>query len=79
MGKLIKSLEAQLKITERKKDAEDCIKLYHWVKETDKDGKVWSSRWQPLTEVTFVGFPSSKRFYKPSITGYAILKGINKK
>ena len=76
MGKLIKRLQEQLKSSDHKKDAEYCIKIYNWIKDTDKEGKVWSSRWEPLIDVTFKGFPSDERIYKPNITGYTLLKGI---
>lgn len=69
-------LEKQLKDPMHKKDAEDCIKIYNWIKSTDKEGRVWNSRWEALTEVTFKGFPSDERTYKPNITGYTVLKGI---
>ena len=76
MGKLMDRLKRQRKNPEYKKDAEDCIKIYNWVKETDKDGRVWSSRWDPLVDVTFKGFPSDERTYKLNITGRTLLKGI---
>jgi hypothetical protein len=79
MGKLIDNLQKQLKNPDTKKDAEDCIKIYNWVKDTDKDGKVWSSRWIPLVDTTFKGFPSSERTYKPTIMGYALLRGMEDK
>lgn len=76
MGKLMDRLQKQLKNPETKKDAEDCIKIYNWIKDTDKDGRVWNSRWEPLVDVKFKGFPSDERTYKPNITGYTLLKGI---
>jgi len=76
MGILMERLQAQLKRPDYKKDAEDCIKIYNWIKETDPEGRVWNSRWRPLVDVAFKGFPSDERNYKPSITGYAVLKGI---
>lgn len=75
MGKLMVRLEKQL-TTEHKKDAEECIKIYNKLKEM-YDGKVWSSNWTPLTDVTFKGYPSSERRYKPSSIGNIFLKGIN--
>ena len=77
MGKLMDRLKAQLSDPEHKKDAEDCIKIYNWIKRTDKDGRVWSSRWEPLVDVTYKGFPSDERTYKPNITGQTLLKGIS--
>ena len=68
-------LQKQLKNPNHKKDAENCIKIYNWIKETDPNGKVWHSRWSPLVNVTFKGFPSDGT-YKPNITGYTLLKGI---
>lgn len=76
MGKLMDRLKKQLKNPEHKKDAEDCIKIYNWIKETDKDGCVWSSRWNPLVDVKFKGFPSDERTYSLNITGKILLKGI---
>ena len=77
MGKLMNRLQKQLENPEHKKDAEDCIKIYNWIKETDKEGMVWSSRWTLLVDVTFKGFPSKERTFKPNITGYTLLKGID--
>jgi hypothetical protein len=74
MGKLMVRLEKQL-ATEDKKDAQDCIEIYNKLKELD-NGNVWSSKWNGLTDVTFEGFPSDKRKYKPSSIGYIFLKGI---
>lgn len=71
-------LKKQLK-TDYKKDAEDCIEIYDHLKEMDKDGCVWSSKWSPLTEVTFEGFPSDKRRYKPNNIGYIFLNGLRNK
>ena len=69
-------LEKQL-TTEHKKDAEDCIKIYNWIKDTDKDGHVWGSRWTPLVDTTFPkAYPSDARTYKLNITGATLLKGI---
>jgi hypothetical protein len=78
MGKLMDRLQKQLKLPKYKKDAEDCIKIYNWIKSTDKEGKVWNSRWAPLVDIKFKGFPSDERTYKPNIIGYALLKGIKK-
>ena len=76
MGILMNRLQEQLKNPDTKKDAEDCIKIYNWIKDTDQESRVWESRWTPLVNVTFKGFPSDKRTYKPNITGYTLLKGI---
>lgn len=76
MGKLLDRLNKQLKIPEHSKDAKDCIEIYNWIKSTDKEGIVWGSRWNPLVDINFKGFPSDERTYKPNITGYTLLKGI---
>ena len=76
MGKLMERLQRQLLIPEHKKDAEECIEIYNWIKSTDKDGRVWGSRWSPLVDVTFQGYPSDKRTYKLNLTGSTLLKGI---
>lgn len=77
MGKLIIGLKRQLKNPATKKDAEDCIKIYNWIKETDPEGRVWESRWTPLVDVWWEGlYPNSRAIYKPSITGHTLLKGI---
>jgi hypothetical protein len=78
MGKLTERLEKQLLDHNHKEDAEDCIRVYNWLKETDPEGRVWSSRWRPLVDVSFEGFPSDKRIYKLNITGRMLLNGIKK-
>lgn len=65
--------------TEYKEEAEDCIEIYNWIKSTDKDGCVWSSRWAPLVDVKFKGFPSNDRTHRPNVTGYTLLEGIRQK
>lgn len=77
MGKLMNGLQEQLKNPETQKDAEDCIKIYNWIKGTDPDGRVWSSRWSPFVTVRWEGkYPNSKAIYKPNEAGYALLNGI---
>ena len=76
MGKLMTRLQNQLSDPDRKKEAEDCISVYNWIKRTDPDGQVWSSKWSPLVDVTFKGFPSDIRYYKLNIMGQTLLKGI---
>lgn len=73
-------LKKQLK-TEYKEDAKNCIEIYNELKSQDKDGCVWSSKWNALTSVTFKGFPSDERRYSPNNIGKVFLKGlqINKK
>ena len=76
MGKLMTRLEQQLN-TEHKQEAQDYIKIYNYLKKQDKDGCVWSSKWDSLTEVTFKGYPSDARWYKPNHIGYLVLKSFN--
>lgn len=73
------SLKKQLKNPEHKKDAEDCIKIYNWIKDTDPDGRVWSSRWNSLVDTKFKGFPSSDRTHHPNITGRTLLIALCEK
>lgn len=78
MGKLMDRLKRQLKNSDTQKDAEDCIKIYNWIKDTDPEGKVWQSRWSPLVNISWKGkYPNSHAIYSPNITGYTLLKGIN--
>jgi len=80
MGKLMDRLQKQIKNPENKKDAEDCIKLYNWIKETDPDGRVWESRWSPLVSVRWEGiYPNHSAVYKPNLTGHTLLKGMGNK
>jgi hypothetical protein len=74
MGKLRIRLEKQLK-GEYSKEAEDCIKIYDYLKEKN-NGHVWSSQWESLTTVTFKGFSSGERWYKPNNIGYVFLNGF---
>ena len=70
-------LKKQLKNPDTKKYAEDCIKIYNWIKDTDPEGRVWESRWTPLVDVRWEGaYPNINAIYKPNITGYTLLKGI---
>jgi hypothetical protein len=79
MGKLMNALQKQLKNPEYKKEAEDCIKIFNWIKDTDKEGRVWSSRWNPLVDVKFLKrYSSNDRIYTLNVTGRTLLKGINK-
>lgn len=70
------NLERQLKEPEHKKNAQECIEIYNWIKDTDKDGRVWSSRWSPLVNVLFEGW-NIKR-YSLNVTGKNLLKGISR-
>lgn len=74
MGKLMDRLKLQLKRPEFKEDAKEYIEIYNWIKSTDKEGRVWSSRWEPLVDVKFVGF--KERNYSLSIAGKNLLKGL---
>lgn len=67
-------LQKQVREAEHKKDAEECIEIYNWIKSTDKEGRVWSSRWEPLVNVSFEGW-NIKR-YKLNATGKILLEGI---
>ena len=75
MGKLFDRLQKQLLITEHKEDAENCLKIYNYLKE--KTGNVWESEWRILVNTTFKGFPSNERTFKPTSIGNALLNGIN--
>jgi len=68
-------LEKQLK-TENKKDAEECIEFYKHLKSTDKDGRVWSSRWEPFTELIFNGYGSRNKIYRLNNTGKTFMAGV---
>lgn len=75
MGKLLISLEKQLK-TEHKEDAEDCLKIYNYLKETN-NGRVWESQWNNLVSTNWKGiYPNSIRISKPSSVGRMFLKGL---
>ena len=72
------NLQRQLKSPDHKKDAEDCIKIYNWIKETDPEGRVWNSRWSPLVSIRWEGpHPTAQAISKPTIMGYTVLKGID--
>lgn len=74
MGKLLISLEKQLK-TEHKQDAEDCLKIYNHLLETTD--RVWESQWNSLVSTDFKGnYPNSIRVSKPSNIGKTFLKGL---
>lgn len=73
MGKLKDRLDKQLK-TENKKDAEDCLKIYEYLKESM--GHVWESNWNPLVSVRFEGTYPYKRIYKPTSLGYIVINGL---
>lgn len=70
MGKLLDRLNKQLE-TEYKKDAEDCLKIYNYLK--GSTGHVWESTWRPLVYVTF---PNGKKTFKPTSIGYLLLKAL---
>ncbi len=76
MGKLHDNLQKQLK-TKYRKEAEDCIKIYNKLKEIS-GGSVWSSDWNVLVRVIFIGtYPNSKPIYIPKTIGKIILKEIS--
>lgn len=76
MSKLYNNLQKQLK-SSYKKEAEDCIKIYHKLQEIS-GGSVWSSDWNMLTTIAeFTGtFPNKVMYYKPSKIGEIFLKAI---
>ena len=78
MGKLTNRLKQQLKRVDHKKDAEECIDIYNWIKSTTKGSRVWNSRWSPLVDVAFKKYPSNERNYRLNIVGKTLLKGIKK-
>jgi len=67
-------LQKQLK-TDHKKEAEDCLQIYNYLKESN-DGHVWESQWNSLVDVYFKDFISHERRYKPNRIGYIFLKGL---
>lgn len=67
-------LQKQLN-TEYRQDAEDCLKIYHHLRETT--GHVWENDWRPLVQTTFKGFPSDERRFKLTAIGQIFLKGLN--
>ena len=78
MGKLYECLQKQTQIEENRKDAEDCIKIYNYLK--DSMGGVWESQWNTLTKVTYEGvYPNSVIIYKPSELGRMFLKSIEER
>ena len=75
MGKLLKSLEYQLK-TEYKEDAEKCLTIYNYLKGRE-DGHIWESSWNPLVSTSFIGiYPNSRRISKPTHLGNLVIKDI---
>lgn len=75
MGKLLIRLEKQLS-TEYKQDAEECLKIYNYLKETT--GHVWESQWNPFVQTIFEGYPSDKRRFKLTSLGKIFLNGLDK-
>lgn len=74
MGKLLNSLNYQLK-TEHEKDAQECLEIYNYLKETT--GNVWESQWNNLVNTSFIGtYPNSKRISKLNSIGKIFLKGL---
>jgi hypothetical protein len=73
MSKLLDRLNKQSE-TEYKQDAEDCLRLYQYLKDTT--GGVWESQWCLLVDTIFEGFPSDKRRFKPTNIGRTVLIGL---
>ena len=77
MGKLLNSLNKQLK-SEHKLDAENCLKIYNHLKETN-DGRVWETQWNNLVSTSFEDrYPNFTRISKPNSIGKIFLKGLDK-
>ena len=75
MGKLLDNLNKQLKRPEQRNDAEECLIIYKYLKDTT--GHVWESTWNILTDVKFIGiYPNAKRHYLLSSMGRTFLQGI---
>lgn len=62
MGKLYDNIIKQ----QKEHPNEEVIEIYEFIKELNGDGKVWSGQWNMLTDVTFKGWPSDIRWYRPS-------------
>ena len=79
MGKLMNRLQKQLENNNTKSDALDCIKVYDWIKDTDGEGRVMESRWNPMVTVKHEGkYPNYLRTYKLTIMGQTLLKGMER-
>ena len=74
MGKLNIALQKQLSSEELREDAENCLKIYNYLK--DVTGHVWGSEWNVLVSTKIGIFPSYERTYKPTSIGYTLLKGL---
>lgn len=75
MGKLLDNLNKQLERPEHRNDAEECLVVYNYLK--DSTGHVWSSTWNELTTVSFSGgFANSVRTYKLSPVGHTYFQGV---
>ena len=62
-----------------KKDAEDCIKLYNWIRE-NYEGEVWESDWTAIAKAKWIGkYPNFKLIHTPTLIGYTLLKAIENK
>ncbi len=72
---LKKQLQKQSELKDLREDALNCIKIYEKLKEIN-NGSVWSSQLQILISTYFEGYPSTKRWYKPSKVGSVFLRGI---
>mgnify|MGYP000515965870 CR=1 FL=1 len=76
MSKLEKNLEYQRKVQGDSEELREVLKIRQFL--IDTTGHVWSSQWQLLVDVTFEGFPSSRRFYRPSKLYYDLKERILK-
>lgn len=74
MSKLSNELARQLQSehSQDKKDAEDCIVIYEFLKKVN-EGSIWESEWQVLVDIRYVGRTSLAR---PSQIGHMLIKGI---
>lgn len=75
-GKLKIQLESEDEIV--RQDAKDCLTIANKLKELE-NGCIWSTQWQVLTTVVWVGKVGNYRqhWYKPSKIGEIFIKGLN--
>lgn len=75
MTKIMSMLQEQHEIPEYRKETEDCIKIYNWIKEIDS--KSYRSKFSIFIETKLIGeFPKIKILYIPNKIGQTLLKGI---
>lgn len=70
--RVILQLRTQL-LSQYEKDAEDCIKIYQFLKELDHDNVDWV-KWNMLVKVALRN--TRKWHYKPTKIGRTFLKGL---